>query len=82
MLTFAACGDSNNTNDELGHDHASSPEDEDRPSTKPFDNPESNGCRADIDKGGDEGYKKGIFDCVKTLEEDDAEIKDEVDTWN
>lgn len=82
MLTLAACGDPDDTDDELGKNHPASPKDEDLSSAKFLDNVKRDRCRADVDKGGDKRYQEGVFDCIKTLEENDAEVEDEVDTWS
>ncbi len=80
MLTLPTCSDTDNTNDELHNDHTGSANYEQLATAESLNGVERDGRRAYVDEGGDQGDEKGIIDGAQTLEEDGAEVEDEVDT--
>lgn len=79
VLFEAAGGDADDADDELRDDHSGGADDEELAATEAFDGPEGQGGGADVDEGGDEGDQEGVIDRAQTLEEDGAEVEDEVD---
>jgi hypothetical protein len=80
VLGFLARGDTDDAHDELHDDHTGGTNDEELATTESLNGVEGDGCRADIDEGGDEGDQEGILDRAEGGEEDGTEIEDEVDT--
>lgn len=70
----------NSTNDELHDDHTSGTEDQDGATSDLLNHDERSRSREHVDKGGDERDQERIADAAKLLEENGAEVKDEVDT--
>jgi hypothetical protein len=64
-LVLANC-DSDDTDDVLGDNHASSTEDEQVTATNSFNEPKRNGSRAHVDERGDQADKEGVVDRVQT----------------
>lgn len=64
----------------LADKHAESTPDEKWPSSKPFNGPERDGSRADVDESEDERDQEGVLDGMGRLEERRRVVEDEVDT--
>ena len=78
MLFSFASRDADDADDELHGDHSRSAHEEKLTAAEAFDGPEGEGGGADVHEGCDEGYEEGVIDCAETLEEDGAEVEDEV----
>ena len=75
-----AIGDTDDGDNELADNHAHSAPQKDGAATESLDDIKGDGCRADIDKGGDQGDQERVRNGAELLEEVGAEIEDEVDT--
>ena len=71
--------DADDADDELRNDHAAAADDEDHAPAEALDDPKGERGGEDVDEGGDEGDEEGVLDGAEGLEEDDAEVEDEVD---
>ena len=75
-----AGGGTNDTDDELHDNHTGGTEDQDG-TTSDLLNHDERGRRGEhVHEGGDERDQEGVLDRTKLLEEDGAEVEDEVDT--
>lgn len=79
MLRFTARSNTKYPDNELHYDHASTSDDQDLASPKPFDSPERDRGGENVDQSRDQGDQERIADCSEAFEEDVAEIEDEVD---
>ncbi|KFY88418.1 hypothetical protein V500_06350, partial [Pseudogymnoascus sp. VKM F-4518 (FW-2643)] len=80
VLSQGAGSDANNADDKLCNDHAYSAKDKDAATAEALYNLEGRRGAKDVDKGGGEGDKEGVFNCAEGSEEDSSEVEDEVDT--
>lgn len=75
-----ASGSTNNTNDELHDDHTGGTVNQDGTTSKLLNHPEGGRSREHVDERSDETDEEGVLDGAELLEEDGAEVEDEVDT--
>jgi len=80
VLAWSASSDTDDTDDELGDDHASGTEDQNATTAETLNDPEGQWGAADVDEGGDERDQERVVDRAEGLEEDGTEVEDEVDT--
>jgi len=73
-------GDTDNGDDELANKHTKSTPDHDGTTTVLLNDVEGDGCRADVDQGGDQADQERVVDGVELGEEGGTEIEDEVDS--
>jgi len=78
--SVSASGGSNSSNDELHDNHASSSKNKERASANLLDHDERGRGGQHVDKSCDERDEERVADGAELLEEDRAEVKDEVDT--
>lgn len=79
-VSVLASGGTNDPDDELHDDHTSGTEDEDGTTSNLLDHDEGSRGGEHVDEGGDHGDQEGVVDRAELLEEDGAEVEDEVDT--
>ena len=75
-----AVNDARDGDDELADNHACGAGHEDGATAESFHGPECNGCRANVDDGGDHADQEGVVDSPQILEVGCAVVKHEVDT--
>jgi len=75
-----ASGSSDSTDNVLHNDHTGGTEDEERAASNLLDHDERGGGGEHVDEGSDERDQEGVADRTELLEEDGAEVENEVDT--
>lgn len=80
VLSGRASSDTDDADNVLEGDHESGTADEQLTASNLLDRPERDRGRQDVDEGGDERDQERVLDRAELLEEDGAEVEDEVDT--